>query len=93
MAHSFEAFMSDVESEGDTRVQEMQKAWQEQHPGEPYPQANGVGEMVGTPEVSKEATKPAIPTPEAFQASRVETDKKIQTALSQPANTDWPPAK
>jgi hypothetical protein len=46
MASSFEKFTSDIKEWGDTRVQELRKAWEEQHPGEPYPETNGVGESV-----------------------------------------------
>ncbi|MBP9812662.1 hypothetical protein KBC86_04720 [Candidatus Gracilibacteria bacterium] len=51
MASSFEKFTSDVQEDvkvgEDTRVKELRMAWMEEHPGEPYPESNGVGESVG----------------------------------------------
>jgi hypothetical protein len=50
MSSPFEKFTSDVRQDTkvweDTRVNELRNAWMEAHPGEPYPESNGVGETV-----------------------------------------------
>lgn len=85
--------MSDIRTENtDTRFQELQKAWEEQHPWEPYPVANWVWEKVWLPETAKDKKATPVPTPEAFSEQVALNHKKIETELAKPGRKDWPPA-